>query len=120
MGRTEVNAVIIGPRGEREFTFLVDTGSTIVGLPQADIEDLELTPIPNGRVRVRTATGIVERETFYALGELEGQGFGTMIMAAPIPLIGYELLENLSFRVNPVTQTLERAGDDEFVPPYQL
>ncbi|MDE2938411.1 MAG: aspartyl protease family protein [Chloroflexota bacterium] len=120
MGRTEVKAVITGPRAEREFTFLVDTGSTLVGLPETDIKELGLTPVPNGRVRVRTANGIAERETFYALGELEGQGFGTMVVAAPIPLIGYELLENMSFRVNPVTQRLERAGDDEFVPPYQL
>ena len=120
MGRTEVNAVIVGPQAEREFTFLVDTGSTLVGLPEADIEALGLVPIPNGRVRVRTATGIVERETFYALGQLEGQGFGTMVIAAPIPLIGYELLENMSFRVNPVTQSLERLADDEFGPPYML
>ncbi len=120
MGRTEVNAIIRGPQREREFTFLVDTGSTLVGLPPADIESLELVPVPNGRVRVRTANGIVERETFQAFGQLEDQGFSTMVMAAPIPLIGYELLENLSFRVNPVTRKLERAGDDEFVPPYQL
>ena len=120
MGRTEVNAVIIGPQSEREFTFLVDTGSTFVGLPEDAIEDLGLLRIPGGRRRVRTATGIVERDTFYALGRLEDQGFGAMIMAAPIPLIGYELLENMRFRVNPVTQSLERVGDDEFGPPYPV
>ena len=120
MGRTEVNAVIIGPQAEREFTFLVDTGSTLVGLPEADIEDLRLSPIPAGRVRVRTATGVVERQTFYALGRLEDQGFAATIISSPIPLIGYELLENMRLRVNPVTQTLEKVGDEEMGPPYML
>ena len=120
MRRTEVNAVIIGPQGEREFTFLVDTGATFVGLPEEAIEDLGLSPIPDGRRRVHTATGIVERDTFYAIGRLEGQGFGAMVMAAPIPLIGYELLESMRFKVNPVTQSLERVRDEEMGPPYQL
>jgi len=120
MGRTEVNATIIGPRAEREFTFLVDTGSTLVGLPETDIEHLGLNPIPDGSVRVRTANGVVQRQTFYALGRLEDQGFGATIIAAPIPLIGYELLENMRFRVNPVTQALERVGDEEMGPPYML
>ena len=120
MGRTEVNAVIIGPQVEREFKFLVDTGSTLVGLPEADIEEMGLEPIPDGRVRVRTATGLVERNTFYAFGRLEGQGFGATIIASPIPLIGYELLETMRFKVNPVTQTLERVDDEEMGPPYML
>ncbi len=62
MGRTEVNTVIIGPQAGREFTFLMDSGSTLVGLPEADIEELGLVPIPNGRVMVRTVTGITERK----------------------------------------------------------
>ena len=120
MGRAEVNATIIGPHAEREFTFLVDTGAVFVGLPADDIENLGLIPIPNGRRQFVTANGVVERDTYGAYGRLEDQGFLATVMVAPIPLIGYELLENLRFRVNPVTQSLERVGDEEMGPPYML
>ena len=33
MGRTEVKAKIIGETETREYTFLVDTGATYLGLP---------------------------------------------------------------------------------------
>ena len=120
MGRTEVNAVIIGPRSEREFTFLVDTGSTYVGLPAEDIAELGLIRIPNGRMLFRTATGIAEQDTFGAFGRLQGRGFNATVIAATTPLIGYELLENMRFRVNPVTQSIESLAPDEFGPPYIL
>ena len=118
MGQTEVKAVIIGPHAEREFTFLVDTGAVYVGLPAADIAELGLLPIPDGRRRFVTGNGVVERDTYGAYGRLEEQGFLATVMEAPIPLIGYELLENMRFRVDPVTQSLERVGDDEMGPPY--
>ena len=119
MGRTEVNATIIGPHTEREFTFLVDTGATFVGLPADAIEDLGLIPIPDGRRQFVTANGVVERNTYSAYGGSRTRVFGNR-NAAPIPLIGYELLENMRFRVNPVTQSLERVGDEEMGPPYML
>lgn len=120
MGRTEVDAVIIGPQREREFTFLVDTGATFVGLPEADIADLGLAPIPDGKRRFVTANGVVERDTYSAYGRLEEQGFLATVMVAPIPLIGYELLQNMRYRVNPVTEQIEKVGDDEIHPPYIL
>jgi len=67
-----------------------------------------------------TANGVVERDTYSAYGRLEEQGFLATVMVAPIPLIGYELLENMRFRVNPITQSLERVGDEEMGPPYML
>ena len=120
MGRTEVNATIIGPHAEREFTFLVDTGAVFVGLPAEEIENLGLIPIPNGRRQFVTANGVVERDSYGAYGRLEDQGFLATVMVASIPLIGYELLENMRFRVNPVTQSLERVGGEEMGPPYML
>ena len=120
MTSTKVNAVIIGPQAEREFTFLVDTGSTFIGLPEEDIESLGLTPIPDGKRRFLTANGRVERDTYSAYGRLEDQGFLATVMVAPIPLIGYELLENMRYRVNPISQSLERVGDEEMGPPYML
>ena len=118
LGRTEVNAVITGTRGEKEFTFLVDTGSTYVGIPAEDIAELGLIPIPGGRVRLGAPTGIIEQETYGAYGRLAGRGFLATIIATPVPLLGYELLENVRFRVNPVTERLEEVGDDEFAPPF--
>ena len=118
MGRNEVDAVIIGPQREKGFTFLVDTGATYVGLTQADIAELGLAPIPEGKRRFVTASGVVERDTYSAYGRLEGQGFLATVMVAPIPLIGYELLQNMRYRVNPVTEEIEKVGDDEIHPTY--
>ena len=120
MGRTEVNAVIIGPQSEREFTFLVDTGSTYVGLPAEAIDDLGLIRIPGGRMEFGAPDGILVRDTYGAFGRFRGRGFSATIIATSIPVIGYELLENLRFRVNPVTQTLEPVPAGEFGPPYIL
>ena len=38
MGITEVQATIMGERDTREYTFIVDTGSTYIGLPLDEIE----------------------------------------------------------------------------------
>ena len=96
------------------------TGASLVGLPEEIIEDSGLEQAPDGRIRVLTGNGVAERDTCYTLGRVEGQGFGATAIAAPIPLIGYELPENMRFRVNPVTQSLERLGDDELGPPFML
>ena len=41
-------------------------------------------------------------------------------MPASTPLIGYEALENLGFRVNPVIRQIEPVPDDVVHPPYLL
>lgn len=118
MGRTEVNAVIIGPQAEREFAFQVKTGFFWVGLPAEDIKYLGLNRIPDGRMKFNTATGKVERDTYSAFGRLQGQGFCATAIATTIPLIGYSLLENLRFRINPDTRQLEPLDPEEFGPPF--
>lgn len=120
MGRTFVEATIAGPRSQREYRFLVDTGSTYMGLPAEEIEALGLEPIPSGRIEVLTAQGLVEYDSYWALGTIEGRGFGTTVLPSPVPLIGYEILENLRYRVNPVTRELEQLQAGEPGPPYQL
>ena len=120
MGRTIVKATIIGPQDTRSYEFLVDTGSTFIGLPIEEIEALGLTPVPNGRIIVNTAEGLVERSTYIGVGELEGQGFSKEVIAMPIPLIGYEALDSLRFRVDPVTERIERVPDTEVHPPLAL
>ena len=62
----------------------------------------------------------MEYEGYWALGRLHGRGFGSMVLLSPVPLIGYEILENLRFRVNPVTGELERVPLSEPNPPFQL
>ena len=43
-----------------------------------------------------------------------------MVIVTPIPVVGYEFLENRGFRVNPVMRRIERASDEESHPPFQL
>ena len=120
MGKTSVTATLSGSKATKDYSFLVDTGSSFIGLPSAEIEVLGLTPIPGGRVRILTATGVVEQGTYTALGKVQGQGFSATTTPAPIPLLGYELLQNLRFRVNPITEELEEVPLDEPHPPFLL
>ena len=118
MGRTTVRALAIGQNGTRWFDFLVDTGSTYVGLPMDDIEALGLPMITGGRRKVMTTLGVIEQDTYAGAVRLEGDTTPMLVMESPVPLIGYEVLENLRMKVNPVTQKLEKAGEDEHMPPY--
>ena len=119
MGRTQVQARIFGDRETREYTFLIDTGATYLALPLEEIEALGLRQ-SRGKLRLMSATGVVEVNTYFADGELMGQEFGAILVPASTPLIGYELLENLRFRVNPVTQQIEKVPEDEVHTPYLL
>ena len=126
MGRTFVDAVIFGPSESRRYSFLVDTGAALMGLPIEEIEALGLPTVPDGQTRFLTATGIVELDTYSITGRLvidrpRGNGFTAMVAPAPIPLIGYERLQNMRLRVNPVKEQLEDVPDDEVNhPPYLL
>ena len=119
MGKTEVQAKVIGDKETREYTFLVDTGAPYLALPAEEVEALGLRET-GGRVRLMSAAGVLEVDTYFAVGELMGEQFGAILVPASIPLIGYELLENLRFRVNPVTQEIEKIPEDEVGPPYLL
>ena len=117
MGITEVQATIMGERDTKEYTFIVDTGSTYIGLPLEEIEAIGVQR-GAGRVMLETITEVVELDAYFANGELMGRQFSAIMIPTASPLIGYELLENLRYRVNPVTQELERVPDDERHPPY--
>lgn len=120
MGRTFVTANIIGPNTTKEYSFLVDTGSSYVGLPMVEIQELGLRPIRNGSMEFVTATGVVELDTYSAEGQIEGRGFVATVIPTPVPLVGYEFLENRRLRVNPVTQRVEPVPPGEIAPPYLL
>lgn len=120
MGRTFVEGTITGPTEARSYSFFVDTGSALMGLPQEEIEALGLEIIPNGRRRFMTANGISEFDTYQINGQILGHGFATMVAPCPIPLVGYEMLQNMRLRVNPVSEKVEEVPDDEIHPPYMI
>lgn len=117
MGRTTVHALAIGQNGTRWFDFLIDTGSTFVGLPREDIEALGLPRVPGGIHEVMTATGVIEQDTYTSGIQTDGNTTPALVSESPVPLIGVEVLERLRMKVNPVTQKLEEAGEDD-MPPY--
>ncbi|MCY4651756.1 MAG: retropepsin-like aspartic protease [Dehalococcoidia bacterium] len=120
MGVTTVQARIFGELESREYTFMVDTGSTYLALPWEEIEALGLDGGDWGTVKLVSATGPVEVDTYFARGELMGERFRAILVPASTPLLGYELLQNLRFKVNPVTHEIEKVPDDEIHPPFQL
>lgn len=121
MGRTTVEAFVTGENGIRIFEFLVDTGSTFVGLPLEDIEALGLYKFPGGVRRLMTGMGVMESETYGADVRIGDDRAPAYVIVSPVPLIGYELLQNLRMRVNPVTHSLEKVPEDEDVfPPFIL
>ena len=119
MGVTTVQARVFGEGETRQYEFMVDTGSTFLALPQEEIDALGLADT-QGVVKLMSATGWVDVPTYFVRGELMGQEFGAILVPAPTPLLGYELLQNLRFKVNPVTHEIEKVADDEIHPPYLL
>ena len=117
MGVTEVQARIIGRTETREHTFMVDTSATYLGLPPEEIEALGLEK-RRGKIHIATMTGVVEVPTYVVDGELMNVDFTAIMIPATSPLLGYELLENLRFKVNPVTRQIEKVPDGERHPPY--
>ena len=119
MGVTMVHARVFGEEGTRDYEFMVDTGSTYLALPMPEIEALGLANT-DSTVRLMSATGWVDVPSYFVRGELRGQRFGAILVPAATPLLGYELLQNLRFRVNPVNHEIEKVPDDEIHPPYIL
>lgn len=120
MGKTMVEASAAGPNGTRLFSFLIDTGSTLVGLPSQDIEALGLPLVEGGRQKVLTTVGVIEQETYVAVIRLEADTTPAFVTETPVPIIGWEVLEKLRMKVNTVTHELEKVSEDELMPPFML
>ena len=121
MGKTMVEAFVTGESGVRRFDFLVDTGSSFMGLPLENIEALGLPKVPEGRYRLITAMGIMESDSYAANVRIGEDRAPALVIVSPIPIIGYALLQHLRMRVNTVTEALEKVPEDEEVfPPFLL
>ena len=121
MGRTMVEAAVTGENGIRRFEFLVDTGSSYMGLPLEDIESLGLYKFSNGRLRLMTGMGIMESDSYAAQVRIGEDRAPALVIVSPVPIIGYELLQHLRMMVNTVTQELEKVSEeDEVFPPFLL
>ena len=121
MGRTFVQGTISGPADTRSYDFFVDTGSALMGLPMQEIEALGLEPVANGKRWFITASGRMQFDTYHIKGEIWGKGFGAMVAPCPVPLVGYEMLQTMRLRVNPVSEEIEEVTDEVINhPPYFL
>lgn len=121
MGVTYARGSIAGKSENREYDFLVDTGATWVGIPQADIDALALDTVPNASAALMTADGKVMRTPIYVgIGMLEGTGFVNGVVPAAAPLVGYNLLQDLGFKVDLVNERIKPRPDEEIGPPFLL
>jgi len=102
MGITYARGSITGKTETREYDFLVDTGATWVGIPQADIDALALDTVPNASAALMTADGrVVNTPIYVGIGMLEGTGFVNGVAPAAVPRVpAGGLLSNVNSRVS--------------------
>lgn len=108
MGLFQVKGRLTGPSGRREeIDFLVDTGATLLVVPQELADRLELSPVRSQRVVI--AGG---RREVWPIAEvrlaLDGQETTTPCFIAPggPALLGAVALESLFLGVDPVGKRL--------------
>ena len=115
---TEVTAKVIGESETREYSFAICSCSNYIAPPIEEIEELGLKGGDWGKAKLASVDGLVEVPTYFADGELMGQKFSGILVPSDAPKLGYHLLQNLRFKVNPVTHELEKVPDDEIHPPF--
>ncbi len=101
-----------GPKASKDYDFLIVRGVSAMGLPAAEIEELGLTRIPNGRRVFSTPEGPAKLDSYMIVALVADQGFADNVVPAPVPRMGSEMLWAVGFRVNPVTGELEDVRDD--------
>ena len=113
MGHVEAKLLLENPEAPRttlETVGLVDTGSTFTVIPRKIFDELELKPTGR-RVEVETAKGAFELEETYLRLSSNGVSVltpGLVSDELPSVLVGVITLEQLSFKVNPLTGKLEK------------
>ncbi|MCF8884745.1 MAG: hypothetical protein L4877_03005 [Aigarchaeota archaeon] len=106
MGLTYVRVVLENPIKflKEGIELLVDTGATLPWIPRKILEQI-------GKKKFKTIGGeIVERQVSFArIGYGESEAIVEVVMAeeGDSPVLGVVALENMGYRVNPVTGELE-------------
>ena len=108
-GETYIEALIIGERASKQLTLLVDTGATYVGLKQNDIDELGLHYI--GVADFGRAEKKVKLHTYSGMLQYDGQTISITVASQKMPVLGYQALELLELKVNPVAREVEVAQD---------
>ena len=101
MGKTYARGRIDGRAFRWDFTFLVDTGATWIGLPQIYIDALGLEPIPGAVATIETGNGSIEKQLYNISGAIEGTEFLGVASDAPQFIVGYALLQEFGFIIDP-------------------
>ncbi len=114
---TKVVAKLVGESATREYKFTVGGCSNFLALPREEIDALGLRRAC-GTVKLMSAKGLVDVETYFADGELMGQMFSGILVPSDAPKFGYHLLQNLRFKVNQATREIEKISDKEISPPF--
>jgi predicted aspartyl protease len=104
-GETHIEAVIIGENSQGKYDLLVDTGATYVGLLPEQISGLGLHYI--GEQEFGRAKGKVTQKIYSGWLQYASQRIPVIITTQSIPVIGYQALEALEVKVNPVDRKLE-------------
>lgn len=116
MGETMAKFKVFGSRGSVEIEALVDRGATFTKIPRSHAEEVGIDP--KYETEVELADGrLVPRKL--GLGEIQIADVRRPVLVAvgsdgEKPVLGYTTLENLGFKVNPITRQLERARPIEF------
>ena len=116
MGETNAVLTVYGSLGSAELVTLVDTGATFTKVPRAIIDSVGLEARYETLVELGDGTTITRP---LALAEVEVEGVRRPMLIAisdgdETPLLGYTTLEILGFKVNPVTQSLEKTMAIEY------
>ena len=106
MGITYARGTIIGKSQTRQYLFLVDTGSTWMTLPPQDIVELQLDRIEGQDAIIETPTDIIRRPFYSVTGTMENVPFADRVVPANRPMVGYELLQQLGFVVDLVSERI--------------
>ena len=108
MGVTFAQGIINGPLMSRQITFLVDTGATWLSLQPQAITELGLDVVPGHQAEIITPAGLLHSPFYRVNGTLQGVPFAAYAVETrgPYHLVGYELLQNLGFVVDPASERI--------------
>ena len=107
---------MFGTRGSVELDALVDTGVTLTKIPKSEAERVGLETKYDAEVELADGRLVARK---LGLAEIQIANVRRPVLLAvgtdgEKPVVGYTTLENLGFKVNPITRRLEPARPIEF------